>query len=418
MKQNKNIPEGYKESPLGIIPDEWEIKRLGSITTKIGSGVTPRGGESVYKKEGRIFLRSQNIGWGTLLLNDVAYIDETTHQKQSSTEVQEGDILLNITGASIGRSAVADKRVDKGNVNQHVCIIRLRDNILSYYINAYILSYQGQRAIDSFQAGGNRQGLNFEQISTFYIPIPPLFEQKTIASVLSIWDKAIEKQTALIEKLEIRKRGLMQQLLTGKKRLPGFSGKWEKKKLKGIAERIIRKNVEGCKNIVTISAQKGFISQTDFFNKVIASESIENYYLVHKNEFCYNKSYSNGYPMGAIKRLVDSEKAVVTTLYICFKINPNLNIDFIEQYFEAGILNRGLSKIANEGGRAHGLLNVTPSDFFNISIKIPPVEEQNAIAKILCIANQETRLAIHKLDQLKKEKKGLMQVLLTGKQRV
>src|SRR5690606_37721123 len=107
------------------------------------------------------------------------------------------------------------------------------------------------------------------------------------------------------------------------------------------------------------------VKQTDFFNKSVASEVLDNYYLVYNGEFCYNKSYSNGYPWGATKRLNNFDKAVVTTLYICFciKDNTTTNSDFFEQYFEANLLDKGLTQIAHEGGRAHGLLNVTPSDF-------------------------------------------------------
>ena len=154
----------------------------------------------------------------------------------------------------------------------------------------------------------------------------------------------------------------MQQLLTGKKRLVGFKEEWKRIKLGDIAERITRKNEEDNQTVVTISAQRGFVVQTDFFNKSIASETLDNYFLVHKDEFCYNKSYSNGYPMGAIKRLKTFDKAVVTTLYICFalKNKTTTNIDFFEQYCESGILNKELVKVANEGGRAHGLLNVLP----------------------------------------------------------
>ena len=212
----------------------------------------------------------------------------------------------------------------------------------------------------------------------------------------------------------------MQKLLTGKKRLKGFGGEWKLIKLGNIAERITRKNEEDNKNVVTISAQRGFVVQTDFFNKSVASEILDNYYLVHKDEFCYNKSYSNGYPMGAIKRLKSFDKAVVTTLYICFKLKetPKTNIDFFEQYSESGLLNKELVKVANEGGRAHGLLNVTPDDFFNMHMNVPSIEEQNAIASVLVDADKEIELANKKLTRLQEEKKGLMQVLLTGKKRI
>jgi type I restriction enzyme S subunit len=147
---------------------------------------------------------------------------------------------------------------------------------------------------------------------------------------------------------------------------------------------------------------------------------LDHYTLVKKGDFCYNKSYSNGYDWGATKRLNDFEKAVVTTLYICFRLkDENKNSgDFFEYYFESGILYKGLSKVANEGGRAHGLLNVTSSDFFNIKIGVPTFEEQKAIANILNKATQELKQYEQKLETLQLQKKGLMQQLLTGKVRV
>ena len=418
--KNKHIPQGYKDSPLGIIPMEWEVKRLGELCTKIGSGVTPRGGQNVYLSQGRPFMRSQNVANGYLLLDDVVFIDERTHQKQKSTEIELDDVLLNITGASIGRSAIATSEIVGGNVNQHVCIIRLKDKTLSYYICTFLLSYIGQKQIDSYQAGGNREGLNYDQIASFKICIPSSEETIQIWNYLSLWDTAIERQSELIEKLKLRKRALMQLLLTGKKRLPGFSGEWKRIKLGDIAERSTRKNEEDNKNVVTISAQRGFVVQTDFFNKSVASETLDNYYLVHKDEFCYNKSYSNGYPMGAIKRLKTFDKAVVTTLYICFKLKnkASVNIDYFEQYCESGIFNKELVKVANEGGRAHGLLNVTPSDFFNMHMRIPNIDEQNAIANVLVNADKEIELANEKLSYLQSQKRGLMQQLLTGKKRI
>ena len=124
--------------------------------------------------------------------------------------------------------------------------------------------------------------------------------------------------------------------------------------------------------------------------------------------------------MGAIKRLKETEKAVVTTLYICFGVanSKRLNINFFEQYCEYGGLNRGLTKVANEGGRAHGLLNVTSSDFFGLKLLLPSLEEQKAIAEMLATADNEIVAHRKKLDSLRMQKRGLMQQLLTGKIRV
>lgn len=118
------IPKGYKQTEVGIIPKDWEVSDLGSITSKVGSGITPTGGSKVYQEYGRPFVRSQNIGWGTLLLDDLAFISDEIHLTFDDTEIIFNDVFLNITGASIGRSAIANKHLVGGNVNQHVCIIR------------------------------------------------------------------------------------------------------------------------------------------------------------------------------------------------------------------------------------------------------------------------------------------------------
>lgn len=193
---------------------EWENCELGPQTKKIGSGITPLGGDKNYKTKGRPFIRSQNVGWGELILDDVAFIDEETHESFNSTELKTSDVLLNITGASIGRSAITDSRIAGGNVNQHVCIIRLKSEKLNpVLLNQFLISQYGQKQIDSFQAGGNRQGLNFSQIGSFLIPLPPSeAEQQQIAKCLSSLDALIAAQTQKLESLKTHKRGLMQQL--------------------------------------------------------------------------------------------------------------------------------------------------------------------------------------------------------------
>ena len=195
---------------------EWEKHTIGELAIKVGSGVTPKGGETVYKKEGHPFVRSQNVGLGGLLLEDIAYIDDTTHIRQKNTELQIDDVLLNITGASIGRSAVVNEQIAGGNVNQHVCIIRTKDNLVSSFLCNFLLSNYGQKQIDSFQAGGNRQGLNFEQIKSIKIGIPCVKEQSKIAKTLQLLDERIATQNKIIEKLESLIKGLSQRLLSPK----------------------------------------------------------------------------------------------------------------------------------------------------------------------------------------------------------
>lgn len=409
MKTNNNIPQGYKNSPLGIIPQEWEVKKLGDVAESF-SGGTPKAGNNEYYGGNIPFIRSGEIHQK----NTALFLSELGLAESSAKIVEKGDLLIALYGANSGDSAISQIN---GAINQAILCIRPY-NLLTSFLCSF-LELKKKMYVAKYLQGG-QGNLSGDIVNNYIIPIPPLPEQQKIAEVLSTWDKAIEKQTQLIEKLELRKKGLMQQLLTGKKRLPGFSGEWKKVKLHEICERVTRKNIEDNKHVMTISAQRGFVIQTDFFNKSVASETLESYYLVLKDEFCYNKSYSNGYPMGAIKRLSEAEKAVVTSLYICFKVKSRtkISIDFLSYYFDNGGLNQGLTKIANEGGRAHGLLNVTPKDFFELSCNIPSPAEQMAIAHVLISADHEIELSQQKLKLFCQQKHGLMQQLLTGKKRI
>ena len=421
MKEKQHIPAGYKSSPLGIIPEDWEVKRLGDLFT-FKNGVNAN--KESYGK-GIKFVNTMDVLNNTFIDSNVLRGKVNVNDKiKEEFIVSNGDVLFNRTSETreeVGCSAVykdSEEAVFGG------FIIRAHDiksNVLDLLYKGYcFLPSYIRNQISALGNGAIRYNLGQDDLSRVNLLIPPLPEQHRIVSVLSLWDTAISKQAALIEKLTVRKRGLMQQLLTGKKRLKGFEGEWKEVKLGEIAERITRKNEEDNQNVVTISAQRGFVVQTEFFNKSIASETLDNYFLVYKDEFCYNKSYSNGYPMGVIERMKTFDKAVVTTLYICFALKREtiINIDFFEQYGDSGILNKELIKVANEGGRAHGLLNVTSSDFFNMHMRIPSIDEQNAIASVLVNADKEIEIQKQKLMSLQEQKKGLMQVLLTGKRRM
>ena len=196
---------------------EWKKCTIGELAIKVGSGVTPRGGESVYKMDGHPFVRSQNVGLGHLILDDIAFIDEETHLRQKSTELKLEDVLLNITGASIGRSALVNEQVVGGNVNQHVCIIRTKESLIPSFLCNFLLSNYGQRQIDSFQAGGNRQGLNFEQIKSIKIAIPSTKEQTKVAKLLQLIEERIATQNKIIDKLQSLIKGIAQNVARNNK---------------------------------------------------------------------------------------------------------------------------------------------------------------------------------------------------------
>ena len=193
---------------------DWSNKKIGNIASKVGSGSTPRGGAEAYTDHGIIFIRSQNVNNDQLLLDDVAYIPEETHVKMSGSKVIANDILLNITGASIGRSCVVPHDFTEANVNQHVCIIRT-PNDDPIFVQSFLSSENGQNAIQSKQAGGGREGLNFQAIRSIDFHFPPSkAEQTKIASFLSAVDEKISQLTQKHALLSQYKQGMMQKLFS------------------------------------------------------------------------------------------------------------------------------------------------------------------------------------------------------------
>ena len=194
---------------------------------------------------------------------------------------------------------------------------------------------------------------------------------------------------------------------------------WSIVRLKDKFDRITTKNKKGLTNVLTISAQHGLINQEEYFNKSVASKNLSNYTVLEKGDFAYNKSYSTGYPYGAIKKLKKYDEGVVSPLYICFRPSKNnKSPDFYEQYFEAGMLNREIHAIAQEGARNHGLLNISIGDFFNTFIIDADEKELNKIAEILNTWDKAIELKEKLIEQKKELKKGLMQKLLTGEVRL
>ena len=227
-----------------------------------------------------------------------------------------GDVLMVNIGAGVG--AVAMNKVEYEFSLKNVALLKPNKEILTgYFLESYLLASK-RKNIHRLLNGGAQPFFGLDDIARIHILLPSLIEQNRLESIISLWDTAIKKQSELIEKLKLRKRALMQQLLTGKKRLPGFSGEWKVQKIKDHFMQIEDRN-DGKGHIpMTISAKYGLVSQKDKFDRVVAGNSLEKYTLLRKGDFAYNKGNSNLYEMGCIYRLKE-ESAVVPFVYICFR---------------------------------------------------------------------------------------------------
>lgn len=413
-----DVKPGFRQTDVGLLPTEWSVCRLGTLTTKVGSGITPTGGEKVYKDGGRPFLRSQNVGWGRLLLDDIAYIDDDTHSRFSDTEIKLNDVLLNITGASIGRTAVANERLVGGNVNQHVCVIRPDgDRLEAQYLHLFLLSEGGQKQIDSFQAGGNRQGLNFGQIRSFEIPLPPVSEQQAIAEALSDVDALISALDRLIAKKRAIKEGAMQELLTGRRRLPGFDGEWEMTRVGDMVD--------------TDPENLGSDTRSDYAFNYITLEDVVVGALRSHSEQVFLSAPSRA------RRKLRARDVLVST------VRPTLmsHLLFLDDD-EDWICSTGFCVVRCRDGVAHpgyvyyhlfsevvgrqidALLTgsnypaINSGDVRALQIPFPEYAEQTAIATVLSDMDAEIVALERRRDKTKLLKQGMMQELLTGKTRL
>lgn len=208
-----------KETEIGIIPEHWEVKKLGDIASNIRSGSTPRGGSTTYLDKGIPLIRSQNVLMNNLVLDDVAYVSKETHETMLRSQIQPGDVLLNITGASIGRVAIAPSTLKEANVNQHVCRIRPKEELISEFLSYYLASEIGQWQIMSTQIGATRQGLNYQQVRSFSLPVPHLEEQAKIVEALAAIDLKVHAEEMHMTALDTLFKTLIDNLMTAKIRV-------------------------------------------------------------------------------------------------------------------------------------------------------------------------------------------------------
>lgn len=405
---------GYKKTKLGWIPEDWEMVRFDELFDEVINLSNDTDTYPLYSLtlENGVTPKTERYERSHLLKDK---------EENEFKLISKGQIAINPMNLRFGAFFIS-KVPNTVSLSAYYDIVKAKnDSVNTLFYDAFMKSAPAKRLYQQIATGSldEKKRVHLSELNKQLVPYPRKKEQEKIAEVLSCWDNGIEVLEKLLEKKQLHKKALMQRLLS-RKLILCCSKTWKHSKFNSIFERIVRKNKELNKNILTISAQQGLISQKNFYNKRIASIDTSKYILLEFGEFAYNKSYSNGYPLGAIKRLELYQKGVVSSLYICFKLkDKNGCSDYWKYYFEAGMLNKEIKMIAQEGARNHGLLNMTTEDFFNILLYYPEDKnEQQKIAQVLNNCDEEIRLLGKKLEMLKQQKKGLMQKLLTGKIRV
>ena len=322
--------------------------------------------------------------------------------------VKEGNMPKNFELCKEGDVAFADASEDTNEVAKVIELFNLdnKDIVCGLHTihgrdnkNKTIVGFKGyafsssafHNQIRRIAQGTKIYSISTKNFSECYVGIPSKAEQTKIATLLRLIDERIATQNKIIEDLKKLKSAIVETLFcTPKESMPAkrvstYSKEWKLIKLSDICQRVQTKNTGNqCRQVLTIAAQHGLVNQEDFFNKTVASENLEGYYLLQKGDFAYNKSYSGDYTWGAIKRLERYDKGVLSPLYICFRPDlSKVDADFLAHYFESKKWYKGVADIAGEGARNHGLLNISVIDFFNTTHRIPNLDEQKRIAKIL-----------------------------------
>ena len=412
---------GHRESKVGLIPTDWSVAAIGDVSSLVINGFV--GTATPYHTDdddGVTYIQGYNVRPNRIDLTNVTKVTREFSVRHTKSTLQAGD-MLTVQSGHIGTSATVPQELAGANCHAVIITRFFKDKVCPDFVAYYFNSTVGRNRLRALEVGSSVLHILTKDLRKFRVPLPPLPAQRNIAEILGTWDEAIALTGRRIEAARQHKKGLMQRLLTGRVRFPEFEGEeWRTVRFHDVFQRITRKNESENQNVLTMSAQLGLVSQTEYFHKRVASKTLSHYYLLKKGEFAYNKSYSSGYPFGAVKRLDDYEEGVLSTLYICFRLRSaaRYDSDFFTHFFEAGRLNKGIYAIAQEGARNHGLLNISISSFFDLAMTVPSYEEQKRIASVLNACDREVELLTQKRDALQRQKKGLMQQLLTGRVRV
>ena len=371
--------------------DAWEQRKLGEM----GQTYTGLSGKT---KDDFGHGQARFVTYMNVFSNPISNpeMTEPIEIDPKQNEVEVGDVFFTTsseTPEEVGMSSILLEKRGKTYLNSFCFGFRPSEKIDSYYL-AYMLRSESTRAkIILLAQGISRYNISKNKVMEIAVSLPSLDEQKMIGQYFSQLDNLITLHQRKFEKLTNVKKSMLEKMFpqNGSSypeiRFKGFTDPWEQRKLGELVDRVVRKNINNESTLpLTISAQYGLVDQITYFNNRVASRDVSNYYLVLNGEFAYNKSTSDGYPFGAVKRLDLYEKGVLSTLYIVFapKKEQQIDSDYLTVFFDTDRWHKGVAERAAEGARNHGLLNISAEDFFDIDLSVPKdIVEQKQIGAFI-----------------------------------
>lgn len=388
---------------------EWKRSTLGDLALfSKGSGYS----KSDICKEGtpvilygRMYTKYQSV---------FDEIDTFVTSKDNSVVSKGGEVIIPGSGESSEDISLAAMVKNEGVIlGGDLNILKFNQKVNDPAFMSMAITYSPTRAeLSSYSQGKTVVHLRNSEIAKGTIRYPNILEQNTIVNYVLSLDAQISASTSRLASLKQMKAASLQAMFpqegetVPRVRFKGFEGKWKKVKLNTFAKRIMRKNSNLESTLaLTIASAYGLVSQAEYFNNLVVGSNIQNYYLLKKGEFAYNKSYSNGYPFGSVKRLDRYEQGILSTLYIVFSIDNSVSSDYITHFFDTTLWHKEIAERAEEGARNHGLLNIATRDFFDIYIWMPDsVKEQQSIASFFTSLDRQIALHTQRLEKLKQIK--------------
>lgn len=427
-KRNENRP-GYKKKKLIEEHLQWKNVALGKLGEWVGGGTPSKSNPEYWQQATIPWASSQDIK-DIKLIDTIKKITEKAVRESATNFVPEKSIIIVVRSGILRHSLPIAKTIFPVAINQDLkaLIPDSQDYWVDYLV--YVLGFNEKGILKTCsKVGTTVESIEFENLKKYQVLIPPLPEQKKIAEILSAWDRAIRQTCRLIEAKKRLKKGLMQQLLTGRRRFPEFGpsvkrikavfydypSDWAHPKIGEIAKEILQKNQDNRKyTVLSCTKYDGFVNSLEYFGKKVYSDDTSNYKVIKKDQFGFP---SNHIEEGSIGLLEHEPVGIVSPIYIVFQTDSkNVYPPYLYELLKTETYKHIFKSNTNSSVDRRGSLRW--NEFSNIRVPLPSLKEQHRIHDVLATCDKEISLLEKKEAALKKQKQGLMQKLLTGEVRV